>query len=119
MSLDGGSESDERRTPDGERRAPLGVALRAIRPPRSVAVFHNRGQLDYVRSAEVSAGTTASYGCSGRVVTAAGPWRVQGEWWTPEPFTRDYYDVQLSDGGVYRLFYDRQRQAWFVDGLYD
>ena len=57
--------------------------------------------------------------CQGRVVMSAGPWRVEGEWWKEEPFNRDYYDVQLSDGGVYRLYYDRDRTRWFVDGYYD
>jgi protein ImuB len=49
----------------------------------------------------------------------AGPWRVQGEWWRDDPLHRDYYDVQLSDGAVYRIFYDPPRQGWFVDGVYD
>ncbi len=96
-----------------------GIALRAIRPPRELEVFCDRGQLDFVRLAEVSRDTACPYRCSGRVVTVAGPWRVQGEWWCAEAFSRDYYDVQLSDGAVYRLFHDRRQQHWFVDGVYD
>jgi protein ImuB len=53
------------------------------------------------------------------VVSAAGPWRVQGEWWHDGAFARDYYDVQLSDGVLYRLYFDRRQEGWFVDGLYD
>ena len=62
---------------------------------------------------------SCSYRCSGRVVTAAGPWRVRAEWWSEGAFSRDYYDVQLSDGGVYRIFCDLERRQWFVDGVYD
>lgn len=61
----------------------------------------------------------SDYACTGRVVTASGPWRIEGEWWREEGFQRDYYDVQLSDGVVYRLFFDRREQRWFADGVYD
>jgi hypothetical protein len=93
------------------------LCLRAIRPPRPIAVFRNRGELDYIRPADTTGGK--SYGCNGRVVTIAGPWRVHGEWWNPDAYTRDYYDLQLSDGGVYRVYHDLQRDTWFVDGAYD
>ena len=97
----------------------VGIALRAIRPPRELEVFYDRGRLDFVRLTETPRGEACSYCCNGRVVTVAGPWRVQGEWWCAEAFNRDYYDVQLSDGAVYRLFFDQLRQEWFVDGVYD
>jgi protein ImuB len=95
------------------------LALRALRPPRALAVFCNRDQPDFVRPAEAVREEDCAYGCHGRVVTLAGPWRVQGEWWRPDAFHRDYYDAQLSDGVVYRLFFDRAQQQWFVDGVYD
>jgi protein ImuB len=92
------------------------IALRALRPPRPLQVFCNRGQPDFVRRIEPDDDV---YGCTGRVVTLAGPWRLQGEWWRPDAFHRDYYDAQLSDGVVYRLFYDLAQQQWFADGVYD
>ena len=67
----------------------------------------DRGRLDFIRGERIS----------GRVVSCAGPWRVTGEWWHEGAYARDYYDVQLSDGGVYRLFHERQQ--WFVAGSYD
>jgi protein ImuB len=85
------------------------LALRAIRPPRPVEVFDNRGEPDFVRGR----------GFGGRVVAVAGPWRLAGEWWTTDGFARDYYDVSLSDGGVYRVYRDRRTAAWFVEGEYD
>jgi protein ImuB len=74
-----------------------------------VEVFDTRGEPDFVRGE----------GLGGRVVALAGPWRLAGEWWTPEAFTRDYYDISLSDGGVYRVYRDRRTATWFVEGEYD
>jgi protein ImuB len=85
------------------------LALRALRPPRAVEVFCERDRPEFVRGA----------GLAGRVVQAAGPWRMQGDWWTEAAYARDYYDTQLSDGGVYRLYCDLATQNWFVDGIYD
>lgn len=103
------------------------LALRAIRPPRPLEVFVDRGRPDFVRPLRVSPPkgsrhgqpTISEYPCTGRVVAAAGPWRLEGNWWDNAVFSRDYYDVQLSDGVVYRLFFEAARQGWFVDGVYD
>jgi protein ImuB len=56
---------------------------------------------------------------AGRVKVAAGPWGLEDEWWTPSPTGRDYWDVELSTGGLYRIFRDRAAGAWYVDGVYD
>ena len=55
----------------------------------------------------------------GTVRVAAGPWSLEEGWWSDAPVDRDYWDVELSDGGLYRVFRDRRTQAWFADGLYD
>ncbi|HEY6421151.1 MAG TPA: DNA polymerase Y family protein [Candidatus Binataceae bacterium] len=34
-------------------------------------------------------------------------------------FVRDYYELALDDGGVYRIFRDLNSDQWFVDGVYD
>jgi protein ImuB len=34
-------------------------------------------------------------------------------------WNRDEWDVNLSDGGVYRIYRDRERDRWFVDGVID
>ncbi len=85
------------------------LALRALRPPRAVEVGFDRGRLAWVRA--------PTFG--GRVVVASGPWRIETAWWTEQPCRRDYFDIQLSDGGTYRLFEERSRGDWFVDGQYD
>lgn len=85
------------------------MALRALRPAVSLEVFENGKFLDYVRGP----------GFGGRVVQWAGPWRVRGEWWTTDPYAREYFDVELSDGGVYRVYRDLRSGCWLADGVYD
>ena len=87
--------------------------------------------------------TTDRRGLDGGSVTAcAGPWRTSGGWWLIEAETgraerpcperapregsaraegwnRDEWDVSLADGGVYRVFRDRSRDRWFIDGIVD
>jgi protein ImuB len=96
--------------PDGARPAQAcTLVVRTLRPPRAIEVFCDRDRPDFVRGD----------GLGGRVVAAAGPWRIAGEWWESVPLTRDYYDLEVSDGGVYRCFRDLGSGGWFVDGVYD
>jgi protein ImuB len=36
-----------------------------------------------------------------------------------QPWNRDEWDVALNDGAVYRIFQDRDTEAWFIDGIVD
>ena len=56
---------------------------------------------------------------TGKVVSAAGPWRISGDWWTPTPWARDEWDIALSDGALYRIYFERPAGRWFVEGSYD
>jgi protein ImuB len=84
------------------------VALRAFRPPRLARVSLADGRPAFVSAA----------GVRGAVAGCAGPWRASGDWWDVA-WSRDEWDVALGTGGVYRLFFDRLREAWFVEGLLD
>jgi protein ImuB len=97
------------------------LAIRAVRPPHPVEVLCTRGDApEFVRGA----------GFGGRVVSCAGPWRIaaalshsdnsSGDYHQGAPgAARDYYDVALEDGGVYRLLCDLRSGEWYVDGIYD
>jgi hypothetical protein len=50
---------------------------------------------------------------------ASGPWRLEERWWSEEGIDRDYWDVELSDGGLYRIFRDKKEGGWYADGIYD
>ena len=84
------------------------VALRAFRPPRPARVALRDGAPAFVAAA----------GVRGAVVDHAGPWRASGDWWDVA-WSREEWDVALLAGGVYRIFRDRLREAWFVEGELD
>ena len=83
------------------------LALRVFRPPRPARVALDSGQPDFIAAA----------GVRGKVIERAGPWRTSGNWWTKDPWSRDEWDIALSDGAVYRLYCDPR--GWFVEGSYD
>jgi len=154
------------------------LVIRAIRPAREIEVMCSREIPEFVRGENLGA----------RVISIAGPWRRDGEWWldcadthpdsssenppapnrglelhdgrmfgahprqlsaenlktlselmpkhSPTPhlngdappkingankcgFIRDYYELALEDGGVYRVFRDANSHQWFLDGTYD
>jgi protein ImuB len=62
-------------------------------------------------------------GIKGNVVSAAGPWRSSGDWWTEESWAQDEWDVEIRmtafASAVYRIYRDAARRQWFVRGYYD
>jgi protein ImuB len=90
---------------DDDARA---LSLHSLRPPVDAEVRLDRGELRYL----------AGQGVGGQVLAAAGPFRVRDGWWQL-PVSRDYYDVQLSDGAIYRVFHDLSRDSWHIDGCYE
>jgi protein ImuB len=95
-------------TPATDPPPPLRMALRAYRPPRRAHVTLREGAPVFV----------AAPGVRGAVVGCAGPWRASGDWWDAA-WSREEWDVALAHGGVFRLFLDRLRESWFVDGELD
>jgi protein ImuB len=87
----------------------LQMAFRVFRPALPAAV-HIKGDTPT---------QVAASGIRGTVLTASGPWRSSGEWWAESRWARDEWDVDLSDGGVYRLYYRMDSRNWFVEGFYD
>jgi protein ImuB len=102
------------------------VSLRRFRLPVPARVFVEHGRPIDVR-------TDRQNLAGGAVRACAGPWRTSGEWWkapaTPPSeldklrgragWDRDEWDVALGDGGVYRIFEDRDTGRWFLDGILD
>jgi len=56
---------------------------------------------------------------SGSIRVASGPWSLEESWWSETPADRDYWDIELSDGALYRIYRDRKTGTWFADGIYD
>jgi len=71
------------------------------------------------RPLSVQSPPDATPAIAGRVRVASGPWSLEEGWWTEAPVDRDYWDVELSEGGLYRIYRERRGGAWFADGIYD
>ncbi len=101
----------------------LTVAARNRSCDRKGAVFVLRVFRPALRAFVEAAGGRPSRVCArglrGTVVSAAGPWRSSGEWWEASAWSRDEWDVALSDGALYRIYLDRRSGCWFVEGAYD
>jgi Nucleotidyltransferase/DNA polymerase involved in DNA repair len=110
------------------------LALRTFRPPIAIEVTTRETQgrdiqIASIRSVAIShpppstphspkrieAGATIEI--AGTVRICSGPWRVEEGWWSDRPEVREYWDVELERGGVYRVF--RGAEDWFVDARYE
>jgi protein ImuB len=100
------------RTPSRNGRGLL--SIRVLRPPVELEVL-----LTSDRPTSVKSPPDAAPPIAGAVRVASGPWSLEEGWWTEAPADRDYWDVELSDGGLYRIYRDRAGSAWFADGVYD
>jgi len=85
------------------------LAFRVFRPALAAQVTPRNGPPVQVKAQTVQ----------GSVLHCAGPWRTSGDWWTTNPWARDDFDIELSDGAVYRLYRDAFTGRWFLDGYYD
>ena len=110
--------------PEAGRRASSAVnvvsALRRCRQPIPARAVIENGRPTRL--------TTDRRGfAGGRVLTGTGPWRTSGNWWAGQSdcrlqtvlWNRDEWDVALGDGAVYRIFRDRETDAWFIDAVVD
>jgi len=81
--------------------------------------FEIRNQFPALRLVSVTSESGATPRIQGLVRVAAGPWTIEEGWWNEEPVERDYWDLELSGGGLYRVYRDRATGDWFADGMYD
>jgi protein ImuB len=114
--------------PPPVRRAPPAgrglLAVRVLRPPVGLEVITGGPHAD-ADAVPIEVQTPADGAAArrpkihGEVKVAAGPWTLEEEWWAEEPVGRDYWDVELTGGGLYRIFRDRTSGEWYADGIYD
>jgi protein ImuB len=87
-------------------------ALQAFRPPLETSVELTGQTPHQVRL----------YKKYRRVLAASGPWRSSGSWWNRKIWWREEWDVALKtfEGiGYCRIYLDRLRKQWFVEGVFD
>jgi nucleotidyltransferase/DNA polymerase involved in DNA repair len=94
------------------RRSP---AFRCFRPPPEAEVILSRSLPVYVTS---SSGHAVAEEVQGPAGTRAGPWKVCGEWWTPNGWQYEEWDVEVK-GRLYRICREMPSRNWYVMGVYD
>jgi len=123
---------DMKRTPARARGL---LAVRTFRPPIPIEVTTREAEGDDVQIASIrsiadsappspapnarnriEAGAKVEIG--GTVRICSGPWRIEEGWWSDRPDIREYWDVELERGGVYRVFRGGATE-WFVDARYE
>jgi hypothetical protein len=101
----------ESRLPISEKpdsQSPIPASLRLLEIPESVEV-------------ECDGGTPCAVWWHGARLTierALGPERLSGEWWTADPYARDYWRCG-GDGGELLVYADARHGGWYVQGWYD
>ncbi len=97
------------------------MGFRIFRPPWRADVEIIRGQ-----PARINAWGRNSFNrLRGKVGCAAGPWRSSGDWWRPDVWARDEWDVAVVDSNnqqgevLCRIYRDLTSDEWFVAGVYD
>jgi len=93
----------------GWGQAETNLAFRHFRPPLDARVEVEAGQPSRLRASTVQ----------GTVDEISGPWRTSGDWWRADAWDRDEFDLELSDGVLYRLIFNRQLKKWLLEGVYD
>ena len=96
---------DTRRTPPRARGL---LAARTFRPPIPVEVITAGGAIASVRGENIE----------GNVRVCSGPWRIEEGWWRDAPGDREYWDVELWGGGIYRMYRRDASEEWFVDARF-
>lgn len=97
------------------------LAVRVLRPPVPLEVETEERRPKAILPGARSEGEEAARVevPLGQVRVASGPWRIEEEGWRQSGVERDYWDVDLAGGGLYRIFEDRKSGDWFADGIYD
>ena len=86
---------------------PYGPALRRFRPPWDVQVACESGRPVRLHGGRLE----------GAVRAAEGPWLASGDWWKPEAWAAETWQVELERGGLYLLA--RTTAGWSVAGMLD
>jgi protein ImuB len=84
------------------------LTLRSFRPPQEATV--------QLRSAVPA--WIAFHGVRGSIATVSGPWHTSGDWWRPNMWDREEWDIEVIDA-LYRIYYDVHMDRWYAQGVYD
>ncbi len=104
------------RGPGGEPSSRQRIAVRVLRPAIELeAILDEKGAPVELKTIRLR---REQPGLAGHVRVASGPWKLEQRWWVERADRRAYWDVELSDGALYRIYEDAAGR-WFADGIYD
>jgi hypothetical protein len=102
-----------------------GAYIRCLRSnTRSIPfseVRHVTKRFDEEIRVERDAGMPSVFEWRGRrydVVDVIGRWRIEGRWWA-DGRDREYWRVEARGGAVWDLYFDRGRDRWHMERLWD
>jgi protein ImuB len=84
------------------------LTLRQLRPPREATVQLRNTIPIWI----------AFHGVHGPIAAASGPWHTSGDWWRPNRWDREEWDIEVLDT-LYRIYYDVHLDRWYAQGVYD
>lgn len=90
-----------------EENPAIGIPLRRYRPAIPAQVRLEKHRPAWLQSARVS----------GAIGAVLGPYRLSGGWWEASRWSTEEWDVEMAEGGLYRLA--RVAQEWLLEGSYD
>lgn len=99
-----------------EQHAVFSLPTFEARPTR---LFHKPARLEAELSTDGALINVTLAGHRRRVEALTGPERLVGAWWSPSPFWRDYYRLQLEGVGQLWVFRDGQDGAFYAQGAFD
>ncbi|MFT3707346.1 MAG: DNA polymerase Y family protein [Archangium sp.] len=112
----GGTAKWPKRKAKVEQKGTLSLPTLAQRPPR---LFREPSPLTIELSTTGAIEHVLLAGRRRKVEQLIGPERLVGSWWSPEPFTRDYYRLQLEGVGQLWVFRDGKDGAFYAQGVFD
>lgn len=95
------------------------LTVRVLRPPLALEVLSDAQATPREVLSVVQEGTAKRPRIQGTIKVASGPWSLEEQWWSKQGVRRDYWDIELADGGLYRIFRQAATGEWFADGIYD
>jgi len=120
FSISTQNKSRRNRQPaSGKRQCVMG--FRVFRPPWRAEVQTLQGRPTRIRAQDVKLSCLVR----GKVICASGPWRTSGDWWHPDVWVREEWDIAVADSTskanevLCRIYRELQSEAWFVEGVYD
>jgi protein ImuB len=114
-----GRSRRNRQSAIGDRQCTMG--FRVFRPPWRAEVQTMQGQPTRISAHDVKSSCLVR----GKIICASGPWRTSGDWWRPDVWVREEWDIAVADSipkqseVLCRIYRDLQSEDWFVEGIYD